>query len=127
MPRATLATLQRQIDQLQLQAKRLKAKEVPQVIERIRVAIEYYQLRPQDLFTTDHAGANGTARGKAISRQERAANGLTAKKPVAKKKASPIRFRDEHGNAWTGHGKRPSWFLQALANGKTREDLAVGA
>ncbi len=125
MPRTTLATLQRQIDKLHLQAERLKAKEVPEVVERIRVAIEYYQLTPQDLFATDHSGANGAANGK--SRQKRASNGSTAKKPAAKKKASPIRFRDEHGNAWTGHGKRPGWFLQALANGKTREDLAVGS
>jgi DNA-binding protein H-NS len=127
MPRTTLATLQRQIDKLQLQAERLKAKEVPGVIERIRAAVDYYQLTPKDLFPANHSDSAGTASGKAIKSQKPSSKSSTTKKPAAKKKASTIRFRDEHGNTWTGHGQRPRWFLHAIANGKTREDLSVGS
>jgi DNA-binding protein H-NS len=35
------------------------------------------------------------------------------------------KYRDEAGNTWTGRGKRPNWFLQALATGKTPQDLLI--
>ena len=41
-------------------------------------------------------------------------------KPAA---AGVIKYRDEAGNAWTGRGKRPQWYLNALASGKTAEQL----
>lgn len=37
--------------------------------------------------------------------------------------AGVIKYRDEAGNAWTGRGKRPQWYLAALASGKTAEQL----
>ncbi|WP_292449181.1 H-NS family nucleoid-associated regulatory protein [Methylibium sp.] len=39
------------------------------------------------------------------------------------KAAGRTKYKDEAGNAWTGIGKRPNWFKNALANGKSTEDL----
>jgi DNA-binding protein H-NS len=108
----SLVAIQRQIDKLQKEADRLKAAEAQEVVQRIRVAIAHYGLSAQDLF---NAAAPAAKRGPR----------RRAGKPAAKKSPSPIRYRDEHGNAWTGHGQRPRWFKDALASGKTREDLAV--
>lgn len=57
----------------------------------------------------------------ATSRKAASKNG-TAKR---RKGVSPVKFKDEAGNTWTGHGKRPNWFKDALANGKAPEDLLV--
>lgn len=46
-------------------------------------------------------------------------------KSAAKGKAGRPRFKDEAGNTWTGRGKRPNWFKDALASGKLPQDLLV--
>lgn len=55
-----------------------------------------------------------------------AAKGVrAATAPSRKRRAGAIRYRDEVGNTWTGVGRKPRWFVEALANGKKPEDLAV--
>jgi len=39
------------------------------------------------------------------------------------KTASKVKYRDEAGNTWSGHGRRPKWFTDAVAGGKTPEQL----
>ena len=103
----TLAQINQQIDKLKREAESLKAKEVAGVVERIRSAIEHYGLTAADLFGT-----------QAVRR--------TRAKPAAgKRKPSVIKYRDDKGHAWTGVGKRPNWFKEAIASGKTAEDLLV--
>jgi len=36
-----------------------------------------------------------------------------------------VRYRDASGNTWTGRGKRPTWLVQALADGKALEEFLV--
>lgn len=111
----TLQQVQRQIDELRQLAEKLKAKEVDGVVRRMRAAIDHYQLTPDDLFGSPHGAASGQAK----------ANGRT--KAAARKSPSRIRYRDDKGNAWTGNGQRPRWFKEAIASGKTREELEVKA
>ena len=107
----TLAQIEEQIDKLREQAEQLKAREAAEVIQRIRLAIEHYGLTSRDLF------GGAAAPGRATKK--------TAAAKKKKKTVSPIKYRDDQGHAWTGHGKRPRWFIEAMAAGKTREDLAV--
>ena len=111
----TLAVIQQQIEKLQKEAEAVKAKEVAGVILRIKVAIASYGLKPNDLFAT---------KGRPPGRPKKV---VTPKVRKAKKKAaSVIKFRDDaSGKTWSGHGKRPNWYIQAIASGKTPEDLAV--
>jgi DNA-binding protein H-NS len=111
----TLAQIQAQITKLKQEADALRAKEVSGVVARIQEAIAHYGLTPQDLF--GNAPAKG--RGKAAIASKRAAKG-SVKKP-----ASAPKYRDEAGNTWTGHGKRPNWFKAALEAGKTAADLEI--
>lgn len=97
-----------QIDKLQEEAKALRAKEVAEVIAKIQVAIRHYALTPEELFGPSLKAPG--SRGKQVGK----ANG-------AKRAA---KFSDG-ANSWGGMGKRPRWFVEALASGKTKEDLLV--
>lgn len=113
----TIARIEARIAQLQRQADALRAKEKAGVIERINVALKHYKIASEELeFEADGIGPK-TAKRK----------GLNGQKPsrFKRKTVSRIRFRDQHGNEWTGHGRAPGWYKAALAAGKTPEDLAV--
>ncbi len=111
----TLAVIQQQIEKLQKEAEAVKAKEVAGVIQRIKLAIASYGLKPNDLFAT---------KGRPPGRPKKV--GAPKVRKAKKKSASVIKFRDEaSGKTWSGHGKRPNWYIQAIAAGKKPEDLAV--
>lgn len=38
----------------------------------------------------------------------------------------PAKYADEHGNTWSGKGRRPKWLIDALAAGKALADFAIG-
>lgn len=116
----TLATLQKKIEKLQAQASKLKARDAVGVIERIKTAIAHYDLKPEDLFGSVSAPA--AAKQTKAKTQTKAAP-LAKPKAATKKPASKIKFRDEQGRTWTGHGKRPRWYVEAIDSGKTPDDL----
>ena len=103
-----------QIAKLEREAAILRSKEVAGVVARIKEAIGHYGLSVEDLF--------GKASGKAARKRRSAQTGRPAR--AAKSKLAP-KYRDEAGNTWGGIGKRPNWFKQALASGKSPEDLAI--
>ena len=104
----TLAQIQQQIDKLQQEAEKVKAKEVEGVIERIKAAIAFYSLTPSDLFVT-----RGRPPGK-------------PKKAASKKAPSKTKYKDKDtGKTWTGHGKRPGWFVKAIEAGVKADEMAV--
>lgn len=117
----TIAQIQEQIEKLQLRATALRAKEAAGVIARIKVAIDAYDLKPQDLF-----GSTNTtkARGKAVEAPTPKLRRKT-QSGAAKPSSRPIKYADDVGNTWVGHGKRPTWFVRALESGKQPEDLLV--
>jgi len=110
MAKQTLAEIKEHIAQLQKQAEELKAQEVAAVVARIREAIAVYGLTERELF--GRLGGTGTKKA--------------GRTPASgKRKPGVVRYRDDAGNTWTGHGKRPNWFKDAIASGKTPEDLAA--
>jgi DNA-binding protein H-NS len=108
----SLAQIQSQIEQLHKRAEAIRAKEITGVVAKIKVAIAHYDLTPADLF--------GKASGKKTSARK-----STVKRAGRRRGPSPIKYRDEAGNAWTGVGKRPNWFKAAIASGKAAEELLV--
>lgn len=109
----TWTQIQKQISQLQKEAASIKAKELDGVVGRIKEAVEHYGLTPKDIFGVATTGAKGIARK------------TKGKKAASKKAPLPAKFRDEAGNAWSGHGKRPNWYKAAIAAGKSPEDLMI--
>ncbi len=110
-----------QIEKLQKEAEALRAKEISGVVARIREAIDHYGLTPEELFgATLQRPRPGR---KAAAKPARAA---TAAKRKAPRGAGTPKYHDGAGRTWTGVGKRPTWFKDALAAGKTAEDLLIG-
>ena len=116
----TYAQLQKQIVKLQQEADAIKAKEVAGVIERIQEAIQHYGLTTADLFPTKPARKGRGSKASAKTAQA----GKAAK---GKKQPAPPKYTDGQGKTWNGIGKRPGWFVAALAAGKTAKDLEIGA
>ena len=116
----TLQTLLKQIAQLQKQADALRSREKTEVVDRIKEAIAHYDITADDLF--------GAAPAKAARKRAAAPKaGGKARKVAAKKPAGVAKYTDGAGRTWSGVGKRPNWFKDALAAGKQAEDLLVKA
>lgn len=106
--------IQKQIEALQAEAEKLRRKEIDDVIERIRSAIDHYGITAADL------GFGVGAKAAKVGR----------KKPGRKagvKAAATAAFADGNGNTWGGRGKRPDWLRNALASGRTLEEFKVKA
>jgi DNA-binding protein H-NS len=115
----TSAQVKKQIAKLQEEANALQAKELPGVIQRIKDAIKHYGL------TIGHLFGEEAGKGAPAKKTRAAAKQATGKGAAAKKAPLPAKYRDASGNSWSGHGKRPNWFKDAIASGKTLEDLMV--
>jgi DNA-binding protein H-NS len=149
MTKKTLAQIQSQIDKLQKEAEAIRAREVADVVGRIKEAIAHYGLSAADLglagsATRAPAKKSGVRAAKAVktakaARPAKAAKTVKAVKADKSEKAgkasktakparpSVIKFADDQGHTWTGVGKRPNWFLAAIAAGKTADELRVPA
>lgn len=109
----TLERIQKEIAALERQAESIKQREVKDVIARIREAIAFYGLTATDL------GLSGRGVRKARTRPAARKGKAAARTP------GQVKYRDDAGHSWTGHGRRPQWFIDALASGKKPEDLAA--
>jgi len=99
----TYSEVLEQIESLKAQAETLRRREVDAVVAAIREQIAQYGLTAADL-------------------------GLVAAKPRSRKRKIVVaKYRDEAGNTWVGRGKRPQWVRDALASGKTLQDLELKA
>lgn len=113
MPKSLQQVLS-QIAKLEKEAKALRDKEKIGVVARIREAVAHYEITPDEVF-----GAAPSAKTRKV---QKAVN-----RRVAKKAPSVAKYTDGAGRTWSGVGKRPNWFKDALAAGKTAEDLLVTA
>jgi DNA-binding protein H-NS len=114
----TLAQIRKQIAQLEEQAKSIRQREISGVVARIREAIAHYGL------TADDLGFGGAAAAGRKTRKPRKTKGVRRAK-AGRKTVGVVKYRDDAGNTWTGHGRRPKWFTDALAAGKTAEQMAA--
>lgn len=112
----TLNTLLKQIAQLQKQADTLRSREKTEVVDRIKEAIAHYDITADELF----GGVAKATRKRAVAPK---AAGKARK--AAPTKGGVAKYTDGAGRTWSGVGKRPNWFKDALAAGKQAEDLLV--
>lgn len=108
----SLAQIQAAIKKLKQEAATVRQREVSGVVARIKEAIAHYGLTAKDLglSTRSSPAGNGKTSRKAATRMRRSGTGV-------------VKYRDEAGNTWTGHGRRPKWFTNALSSGRTEADL----
>jgi DNA-binding protein H-NS len=94
------AQLQQQIKKLQIEADKLRETEMRGVIDRVRAEISHYGLTAEQLF-----GA--------------------ARKAGAAKSSGIAKYSDGQGRTWSGKGKRPNWVREAMAAGRSLDELRV--
>jgi DNA-binding protein H-NS len=118
----SLPAINAQIAALQAKAEEIRKKEVGEVIARIKDAIAHYGLTAADLgFKTGVRVSKAQGPMKSARKAERkAGNGAAKTKP-----ASVAKYSDGQGRTWSGIGKRPGWFKDALAAGKSPADLLI--
>ena len=114
----TYAQIVKQIEILKQEADKARRKEVAGVVERIRTAINAYNLTADDLGF----GANKV---KAISVPAAPVKRRGRKPGKAAKPMIVVKFRNETGGTWGGRGKRPQWLRDAINSGKSLSDFAV--
>lgn len=115
---AKLQTLLNQISKLQSQADKLRSKEKADVVGRIQEAISHYEITPDELF-----GATKVKRVRAVAKPVAAKKSRKAATPT--KTGGVPKYTDGAGRTWSGVGKRPNWFKDAIEAGKTAEDLLI--
>jgi len=113
----TLQSLLKQIEQLQKQAETLRSREKADVVARIKEAIAHYGITASELFGASTAGKS--------ARKAATAKTTGRRKTAAKKPGGTAKYTDGNGRTWSGVGKRPNWFKDALAAGKQAEDLLI--
>lgn len=114
----SLVEIEAEIDRLRREAEELRAQEVAEVVEKIRSAIAAYGLTAADLGLA-------SPRRRAGKAPARGAGAKAGRRGAAGGRARPPKYADGQGNTWVGQGKRPAWFVAALAAGRTPEELLV--
>jgi DNA-binding protein H-NS len=114
----SLSQLTAQIKKLQKEAEAIKAKELTGVIARMKEAIKRYGISAADLGLSRSRGAEVGVAGKTAAKK--------ARKTTAKWSTGVARYRSLDGErTWTGHGRAPAWFNEAISGGATRASLEV--
>ena len=124
--RQTLADIDAEIARLQKERDAVHAAEVEEVVGRIKQAIEHYGLTAENLGLGPKKRGRpaGKAATEAVPAKKRAGKAVAK---VAKKEPGAPKYSNGEGKTWSGHGKRPGWFVEAVAAGKSPEDLLIKA
>ena len=115
----TIAQMTAEIERLQRRIDAARAQEVAGVVGRIREAIDFYGLTPEQLF-----GPGPRRKG---GREAKVAPRPDARHtaPARPKTKLPAKYADGAGNEWTGRGSTPRWLRNAIAAGKSKDDFVV--
>ena len=104
---ADLQQLIRQKADLERQIAQLNSKGRQEAIDEIR------RIMTENGLTSDDSASPARARK------------VGTKLDGSERKAVAAKYKDDHGNQWTGRGLKPRWLTAALAAGKKLEDFAV--
>ena len=99
-----LTEIQNQIEILQKQASEIRALEFDKTVQEILAIMATFGISTKDL--------------DAVQGRTRKASG-TGTKPAAAK------FRGPNGESWSGRGLTPRWLTALLAQGKTKQEVAI--
>lgn len=96
------------IAELQEQAARIKAEKKDAVVQDMLRTIEQFEITAEDL-----GFLSPSIRGRRGSRR-------------APGQSAPPKFRDpETGKTWSGVGREPKWFKEAIDKGLSKEDIMI--
>lgn len=106
----TLKEIDNEIAKLKAEADAIRESEKAGVIAKMKEAVAYYGITAADM-------------GFSVKRKTKAnakSNGKAKPKVPA---ATRVKYKDDKGNAWSGYGRKPQWLNDAVAGGKTLDEL----
>jgi len=110
---AELARQQALTDELRRKAVEVRSREVQTALSEIQAKVLRYGLSVKQVFGPIKAQLQGEPAERKDGRQVR-------------RRTAPLpKYQDVIGNTWSGRGKQPRWFSDALAGGKSAEDLLI--
>ena len=118
MPRLSYENIQKQIQKLQEQAKKLEATRDAQ---KTRAITQVTSLMRRLSLTVDDLKQSS-------SKPIKKSTSGTKKKGTSAKERPPVppKYRDEQtGNTWTGRGKPPRWLQEKIHLGRQKEDFLI--
>ncbi|NBP36728.1 MAG: H-NS histone family protein [Betaproteobacteria bacterium] len=121
MPRMTYENIQKQIERLQAQAKKLESTHIAKktkAIVQVRALMKKLEVNIEDLHTANRKSTETKKPQKA------------SKKPLSHKPRVPVeaKYRDPGtGDSWTGRGKPPRWLAAHMAEGRSRDEFLIKA
>jgi DNA-binding protein H-NS len=122
---ATLASIKKQIAELQKKAEALVKAESKDAIAKVKALIDRYQLTAEDLgLVASSASGRADKAAKPAKAARAGARKGGARKKAAAKSVGVAMYQDpKSGKTWTGRGKPPNW----LAGVKDRSAFLIGA
>lgn len=121
-----LIDIQSQIEKLQKQASDIRAKEFDKTVKEILAQMQAFGITLKDLQQAMGKAATGKGRGKAVGKS-------AAKKPAASKRGAKAggtvaaKYRGPNGETWSGRGLMPKWLSALVAQGRSKQEFAIGA
>lgn len=122
MPRMSYESIQKQIQKLQAQAKKLEASHVARKsksVSQVRALMKKLNVSMTDL---DHSIQNPTSPQKA---RKTRSNELQKAVKSARPPVPPKYKHPQTHETWTGRGKPPKWLAALLAQGHTKEEFLI--
>jgi DNA-binding protein H-NS len=131
----TIQDIDAEIAHLQRERDQIRDADKAGVIAHMKEAIGYYAITAAELGLTAREGKSGAAVTQAATRKATRKATPTAKAtkaartakatpaPKTKRAVGRVKFKDDAGHTWSGFGPRPKWFVEALASGKTEDEL----
>lgn len=120
-----LIDIQSQIEKLQKQASDIRAKEFDKTVKDILAQMQAFGITLKDLQQAMGKGGAGKGRGKAAGKS-------AAKKPAASKRGAKAggtvaaKYRGPNGETWSGRGLMPKWLSALVAQGRSKQEFAIG-
>jgi len=124
MPRMSYGSIQKQIQKLQAQAKKLEASHLARKsksVSQVRALMKKLNVSITDL--DDSIQSTSTNRKVRKTRSGETQKALKAARP-------PVPPKYKHPNThetWTGRGKPPRWLAALMAQGQAKEDFLIAS
>ncbi len=122
-----LVEIQSQIDRLQKQASEIRVREFDKTVQEILAKMNAFGISLKDLQTRQPPGKKGK-RGSGKPKGAVRAQGAADTKVKSKRAGTVVapKFRGPNGETWSGRGLMPRWLAALVAQGKNRDEFAIG-
>lgn len=122
-----LVDLQAQIERLQKKASEIKAKEFSATVSDIVAKMDAFGITIRDIQAASKKRGGRKSGGKAVGKPTKSGAPRAGRKPSANKGSKvAAKYKGPNGETWSGRGLAPKWLAALIAQGRTKEEFAIG-